>query len=175
MEIISFKKKKMKLLTNELQQLYKNARICYICKEKFEDKYAKDKRYCKVSHHRYYTGEYDGAAHSICNLKLSVPKEILLVFYNGPIYIYHFLIKQPAEKFEEQFTCLGEKAEKYTTFSVPIEKEVTRVDKGGNEIKKTLFYRLQFNDRGRFVAISLSSLVKNSPKLNAKMNMMIKR
>ena len=39
MEIIIFKKKKMKLLTKELLELYKNAKICYICKEKCENKY----------------------------------------------------------------------------------------------------------------------------------------
>ena len=36
----------------------------------------KDKRYCKVRHH-CYTGEYGGAAHSISNLKYSIPKKIL--------------------------------------------------------------------------------------------------
>ena len=33
----------MKLLSNELQKRYKNEKICYICKEKIEDKHAKDK------------------------------------------------------------------------------------------------------------------------------------
>ena len=42
-----------------------------IHKKKFENKYVKDKKYCKVSSHCHYTGEYTGAAHSICNLKNS--------------------------------------------------------------------------------------------------------
>ena len=29
-------------MTNEQQKSYQNAKICYIYKEKFEDKYAKD-------------------------------------------------------------------------------------------------------------------------------------
>ena len=37
MRIINFKKKKMKLLTKEQQKLNENAKICYICKEKFEN------------------------------------------------------------------------------------------------------------------------------------------
>ena len=45
-----------------------------------ENKYFKDKKYCKVRDHCHYTGEYRGAAHSICNLKYSVPKKIPLVF-----------------------------------------------------------------------------------------------
>ena len=42
MKITNFKKKKMKLLTKELQESYENLIICYICKEKFENKYLKD-------------------------------------------------------------------------------------------------------------------------------------
>ena len=39
MKIINFKKKKMKLLTKEQQESYENAKICYIYKEKNENKY----------------------------------------------------------------------------------------------------------------------------------------
>ena len=49
MEIINFKKKKTKLLTKEQQESYENSNICYICKEKFENKYMKDKKYCHRS------------------------------------------------------------------------------------------------------------------------------
>ena len=45
MKIINFKKTKMKLLTKEQQELHENAKICYICKEKFENKYCKDTKY----------------------------------------------------------------------------------------------------------------------------------
>ena len=65
----------MKLLTKEQQESYENARICYTYKEKFENKYLKDKKSCKVRDHCHYTGEYSNAAHIICNLKHSVPKK----------------------------------------------------------------------------------------------------
>ena len=39
MKRINFKKKKMKLLTKEKQESYGNSKICYICKEKFGNKY----------------------------------------------------------------------------------------------------------------------------------------
>ena len=56
-------------------------------------------------------------------------KKISIVFHNGSNYDYNFIIKELAEEFKKQFTCLGENTEKYITFTVPIEKEVTRVDK----------------------------------------------
>ena len=68
-KIINFKKKKMQLLTKEQQKSYENAKICYICKEKFQNKYVKDKKYCRVRDHQHYTEEYRGAAQNICNLK----------------------------------------------------------------------------------------------------------
>ena len=37
-KIIHFKMKRMKLFINEQQESYENAKICYIYKEKFEDK-----------------------------------------------------------------------------------------------------------------------------------------
>ena len=47
-EIINFKKEKIKLLTNEQQKPYENAKICYICKEKIEDLHPKDKNIIKL-------------------------------------------------------------------------------------------------------------------------------
>ena len=72
----------MKLLTKEQQESYENAKIWCICKEKFENKHVKDKKYCKVRDHCHYAGEYRGAAHSICNLKCSVPKKIPMALHN---------------------------------------------------------------------------------------------
>ena len=56
---------------------YGNAKICYIFNENLEDKYAKDKKYCKNRDHCHYTGEYKDAAHSICNFKHSYLKKLL--------------------------------------------------------------------------------------------------
>ena len=47
----------MKFLTEEQQESYENARICYIYKDKFENKYLKDKKHCKVRDHCHYTGK----------------------------------------------------------------------------------------------------------------------
>ena len=82
----------MKLLTNDQQKSYENAKVCYIWKEKFENKYLKDKKHGKVRDHCHYTGGYRGAVHSICNLKYSVPKRIPIGFHNGSNYDYDFII-----------------------------------------------------------------------------------
>ena len=57
MKIINFEKKKLKLLTEEQKESYKNSNICYICKVNFENKYLKDKKYSKVRDHFHYVGE----------------------------------------------------------------------------------------------------------------------
>ena len=55
--------------------------------------------------------------------------EIPVVFHNGPNNDFHFIIKELANEFEEKFECIGENTEKFKTFSVLIEKEVTEIDK----------------------------------------------
>ena len=98
---------------------------------------------------------YICATHSICNLKYTVTTEISKVFDNTSNYDYDFIIKQLAEKFENQFSCLVENTEKCTTCSFPVEKEVTRIDKKGNEITKTTAYKLQLIDTTRLLKCSL--------------------
>ena len=85
-----------------------------------------------------YIREYGGAAHSICNLKFSIPKEIRIVFHNESNYDYHVIIKELAEEFEVQFTCVGENTGKGIIFIVPIEKEVTKIHEKEKEITKAI-------------------------------------
>ena len=89
-----------------------------------------------------------------------MPVKAPIVIHDGSNYDYHFI------KYEltEEFTCLGENTEKYITFTVPIEKEVTRIDKNGEEITKNISYILQFIDSVRFMAIPLSNLANNLSK-----------
>ena len=72
----------------------------------------KDKKYHKFRDRCRYTEQYSDPAHSICNLKYSVPKKIPIGFHNGSNYDYHFIIKELAKEFKKQFTCLEEKTEK---------------------------------------------------------------
>ena len=70
-------------------------------------------------------------------------------------------MKELVKEFKGQFKCLGENTEKYITFSVPINKNITKIDKGGNEKIVNILYRLKFTDSDRFMPASLSNLVDN--------------
>ena len=101
------------------------------------------------------------SAHDICILRYKIPKEIPVVFHNGSIYDYHFIIKELAEEFEGEFECLGENTEKYRTFSVPIKKEITKKDKNADDKIMKISYKIKFIDSFRFMASLLSDLVDN--------------
>ena len=58
-------------------------------------------------------------------------------------------------------SVLGKIKKKYKTFSFPIEKDVTEIDKDVNESVVNIFYKIQFIDTARFIATSLSNLVDN--------------
>ena len=77
----------------------------------------KYKKYRKVTDHCHYTGEYRGAVYSLGNLKYSVRKKLSIIFHNGSNYDHHFIIKDLAEEFKKQFTCLGESPEKDNLYS----------------------------------------------------------
>ena len=83
-----------------------------------------------------------------------MPKEIPIVFHNGSIYDYHFIIKELVKEFEGNFECLGKNTEKYITFSVPIKKKIENKD-------LEITYKIKFIDSYRFMASSLSKLVDN--------------
>ena len=149
-KIINYEKKKMIPLTTE-EKIYHNKRkICYICKKEFNNN---DKKNYKVRDHCHYTGKYRGAAHNIWNLRYKVPKEIPVVFHNGSIYDYHFIIKELVKEFEGNFECLGENTEEHITFSVPIKKKLWNKD-------LEITYKIKSIDSYRFMASSLS-LVDN--------------
>ena len=86
MKIINFKKKKNEFI-NKREAKVKN------CKEKFKNKYLKDKKFRDHWHCRW---KYMGAAHNICNLKYILSSFIYfpIVFHNGSNYNYNFIIKE---------------------------------------------------------------------------------
>ena len=139
----------MKFLIKVQQESCENANLYYICKETFDNKYLKDKKYHKVRDQRHCTWEYRGAGHSI--FKLEFFENICIAFYNGSNCDCHFMIKELAEEFKNQFTCLGENTEKYITFITFPNREVTRTYKIGEQVIKNIPYVLQFTDGAGFM------------------------
>ena len=72
-----------------------------------------------------------------------MPNEIPVVFHNGSSYDYHFIMKELANEFKGQFECFGKNREKYKTFSVPIVKEIKKIDKDGYEDITTVSYKIK--------------------------------
>ena len=130
--------------------MYNKQKVCYICKKRFSIDGGK-KKYFKVKDHCHYTGKYRGIAHDICNLRYKIPKEIPVVFHNSSTYDYHFIIKELAEEYEEEFECLGENTEKYIIFPLPIKKEITKIDKEGNDKIMKITYNRKFIGSFRFM------------------------
>ena len=146
-KIINYEKKKIIPLTKKEEKNHN--------KQKFNTDDS-DKKHHKVKDHCHYTGEYRGAANNISNLRYRIPKEIPIVFHNSSTYDYHFIIKELVKEFDGNFECLGEKTEKYITFSVPVKKEI----KYKNKITK-ITCKIKFIDSFRFMSTSLSKLVDN--------------
>ena len=79
MKIINSKKKKIKLLTKEQQEVYENAKSVLFIKKNLKINIWRNNS--NVKNHCHYTGKYRGAAHSICNLRYSVSRKIPIVFH----------------------------------------------------------------------------------------------
>ena len=94
----------------------------------------KEEKYRRVRDHFYYTGETELLHIAYVIYNIMYLKKILIVFRNGSNNGYHFIIKQLAEEFKKQSTSLGKNTEKYISITAPIEKELTRIYKNGEEL-----------------------------------------
>ena len=104
----------------------------------------------KVRDHNHYTGKYRGAAHSICNLRYKIQKDIPVVTRDGRNNDFHLIITELAKEFRAEIHCIPEDKEKYKAFSVPIfYREVNGV---------TTNFSLRFIDSARFMPGSLEHM-----------------
>ena len=83
MKLINFKMKKMIPLTSKDYESYHNQANCHIWKKSLKINTLLIKIIVKLETTAIFTGKYRGTAHSICNLKYIIPKEILVVFQNA--------------------------------------------------------------------------------------------
>ena len=88
--ISNYEMKPMDLLTKEEKESYENQQLCHTCDKEFYTDNNKEMR--KIRDHYHCTGKYRGAVHSKCNLNYKIVKEIPVLFHNGSLYDYHFII-----------------------------------------------------------------------------------
>ena len=140
-----FRHPKPLLMTEQNIQDYENATHCWICEMELID----NKKNPKVKDHCHFTGEYRGAAHKSCNLKLAIKPnktKIPVVFHNLKGYDSH-LIMQKIHKTTGNITCIANNAEKFISFSIG---------------------QLKFLDSFQFMASSLEKLVDATDKSDFK-------
>ena len=166
--IIGFEKKKNVTVNKQRVKITQRRKSMLYSRKIFYKKLFRDISYWKVRDLCHYTGKYRGAEYSICSLKFKVPNEISVVFHNGSKYDYHFIIKELANEFEGPFERFWENSEIHESFSVPIRKEIIKIDKDGNKSVETIFYKIKFIDSFRFMSTSLSSLVGNLSEIYSK-------
>ena len=87
-------------------------------------------------------------------MRYKILKEIPVVFHNGSIYDYDFIIKELVKEFDSNFECLCENTEKYITFSVLLKKNIENKD-------LEITYKIKFIDSYRFMSMPLSKLIDN--------------
>ena len=128
MEITDYEEKEMIQLTHEENNFYNEQEVCHICKENFctdeSNKNYIDKRMFRD--HCHHTGKFIGAAHSKCNLKYKVLKDIPIIIHNTS-YDAHFISNQLAKEFKGEFNCVGDNMENISLFLYRSRKNVIMV------------------------------------------------
>ena len=138
-------------LTLEQQTAFNQAKQCHICDRAFNEG---DER---VRDHCHLTGNFRGAAHSICNLNYKVPNFIPVFFHNMSGFDSHLFIKELAQN-DEDLDVIAQNKERYISFTKNI--LVDNVQDRENKQKK-VFLKLRFLDSYRFMASSLAELSGN--------------
>ena len=124
-------------MSEKEQEEFEAAENCSVCNEPLlED---------RVRDHDHITGNFRGAAHNACNLKLRIkPNEVNIpvILHNLSGYDSH-LIMQSISKVKGKIKCIPNNMEKYISFSLG---------------------KLRFIDSMRFMQASLDSLVRATDK-----------
>ena len=120
-------------MTRKDWQAFRTAETCHVCTKPLEGDSVREQ--CHI------TGEYRGAAHNACNLKLRLNPSIPVVFHNLQGYDSHLLM-QAISKVEGRVSCIPNNTEKYISFSLG---------------------KLRFIDTAQFLLASLDKLVAANP------------
>ena len=98
------------IMTNEDEKRYQNSHICWICNEKINKDKDNERDHCHI------TGKFRGAAHKKCNLKLKIPRKLLVIIHNleGHIIFKELnnfdnidiqVIPKTSEKYMNEYYC----------------------------------------------------------------------
>ena len=147
-------------LTPEEQKAFRKATTCWICEEALvKDQSQEDyKKKQPVRDHCHFTGEYRGAAHSICNLQFRKPKFTPILFHNLSGYDSHLFIKNLA-KTKGKVDCIPNNEERYISFSKDIKVFNYTDKKTGDDVYAN--HKLRFIDSLKFMPSSLDRLTSN--------------
>lgn len=139
-------------MSKEKWQAYHSATKCHICKKEGFDADG-DKK--KVLEHCHITGKFRGAAHSGCNTKYHLSKEIPVFFHNGSKYDFHLFIEELSNiEPDEELSIIPNTSETYTAINKNLFLGYT-----ANGYKQTL--KISFRDSFRFLTSSIEKLVNN--------------
>ena len=123
-------------MTREDWLAFSTAETCHVCDKPLEGDSVRD--------HCHITGEYRGAAHNACNLKLRLNPKTTSI----PVMVHNLrgydsnLLMQAISKVEGRVTCIRNNTEKYISFSLG---------------------QLRFIDSAQFLLASLDKLVAANP------------
>ena len=149
------------VMSDSEKDQHKKSDSCYACGIEFKatrvnEKTKKEEKVIKCADHCHITGKYRGAACDKCNLRMRVPKFVLVLFHNLEGYDSHLFVKSLGLE-EGDIKCIPKTDEKYISFSKNIPMETIVSDDGK---KKTACLEMRFIDSYKFTLKPLDSLVE---------------
>jgi len=134
-------------MTADDHRIFDRSTHCHICHGELEDPMT------KVRDHCHLCGKFRGAAHSLCNLKLSQTRTVSCFFHNFRGYDAHPIMRALGAIKDRilQVSCIPMSTEKYTAVSLKLKAD-----------KPWASYELVFKDSFQFLSASLDKLVANS-------------
>ena len=104
-------------LSEKEENDFKHARTCHICRDEFSEKHVKGH---KVRDHCHFTGEFRGAAHNTCNLKMRTIKKIPVFFHNLGGYDSHIIFRSLTKVKTKEPKVIAKSIEKFVSFNIGI-------------------------------------------------------
>ena len=145
-------------LSPQQKRHYYDATECYVCNEPFT------KENNKVRDHNHLTGEFRGAAHWKCNLKIRNPSFVPVFIHNLSNYDAHLFVKALG-RVPGKLGIIPQTDETYISMSQNIIVDYY-TDKQG--VRKPLLREIRFLDSFRFMASSIDKLSSNLKDENFK-------